>query len=266
MNKKSISKFFKSIGETIDKRSPEILTILGVTGMVTTTILAVKATPKVMNLIVEAENDKHEATNGENAKLTYLEIVKVAWKPYIPALISGITSAACIIGANSANAKRNAALATAYKLTETAFYDYKEKVIETIGEKKEEQVRKKVAQKQIDENPAPSKEVMIIGDGEVLCMDGISKRYFKSSIETIRRAINDLNADMAICEPYISLSQVYDEFGLSHTAFSDDMGWSLFKQRQIEVTFDPGITEDGRPCIVVDYLARPEYDFNRIGR
>lgn len=265
MNKKSITKFFKSIGNSLDKHSPEILTAMGVVGMVTTTVLAVKATPKAMSLIMEAENDKYEATDGEDAELTYLEMVKACWTPYVPALISGVVSASCIIGANSVNAKRNAALATAYKLTETAFFDYKEKVIETIGEKKEEQVRKKVAQKQIDENPAPSKEVMIIGDGEVLCMDGISKRYFKSTVETMRKVINDLNADMATCEPYISLSQVYDGFGLSHTAFSDDMGWSLFKQRQIDVTFDPGITEDGKPCLVVDYLARPEYEFDRIG-
>lgn len=263
MNKNSITNFFKGIGNTVQKHSPEILTGIGITGMITTTVLAVKATPKAMDLIVEAESKKYEATDGQE-ELTYFELVKAGWKPYIPAIISGVGSIACIIGASSVNAKRNAALATAYKITETAFLDYKDKVIETIGEKKEEQVRKKVAQKQIDENPAPSKEVMIIGDNEVLCMEAISKRYFKSSIETIRKIINDLNADMACGEPYISLSQFYDAIGLPHTAFSDQMGWSLFKERQIEVTFDGGITEDGRPCVVVDFLARPTYDFDRL--
>ena len=274
MNKQSITKIFKDIGNAVQKHSPEILTGFGIAGFVTTTVLAVKATPKALQLIDEKKMEIFDDLDprdipGNNAdyhdiSLKPTEVIKSAWKPYIPAVITGIASAACLIGANSVNAKRNAALATAYKLSETALINYKEKVIETIGEKKETEVRKKVAQKHIDESPAPSKEIVVIGGDEVLFLDAISKRSFKSTGNDIDAIVNKLNADMVTGEPYISLSQFYDEVGLSHTANSDEIGWSLFHGGTIQIDYTPGITEDNKPCFVLDYMVRPRYDFDRL--
>ena len=131
MNKETILKFFNTVKAGTIKHSPEILTGVGIAGMITTTVPAVKATPKALDLIAIAEDEKNDT-------LTKVEVVKTAWKPYIPAAVTCAASITCLIGASAVNAKRNAALATAYELSKTALTEYKEKVIETVGAKKEE--------------------------------------------------------------------------------------------------------------------------------
>jgi hypothetical protein len=233
--------------------------------MITTVVLAVKATPKALKLIDEAEYDKAYANEDELKPLTPVETVKVAWKPYIPAAVTGAVSIACLIGANSVHARRNAALATAYKLSETAFSEYKEKVIETIGDKKEKAVREKIAQDKVEKNPVSKHEVIIAGPGDVLFLEPVSMRYFTSDIETIRRIINDLNYRMTSgMEEYISLSEFYDEIGLSHTQYSDQMGWNIGKDGPIRIDMTPTTADDGRPCLMLDYFVSPRYDYSKL--
>ena len=200
MNKESFSKFFKTVKKNVGKRSPEILTGIGIVGMVTTTILAVKATPRALDLINDAAIEKvdNQVKSGKepdemSSKLTTIDIIKAAWKPYIPAAITGAVSIACLIGASSVNARRNAALYSAYKLSETALSDYKDQVIETIGEKKDKEIREKIAQKKVDDQPVSKSEVIVTGTGNVLFLEPVSQRYFTSDIETVRKIINDLN-------------------------------------------------------------------------
>ena len=69
MNKESIVNFFNGVRSTMDKHSPEILTGIGITGMITTTILAVKSTPKALELIEESKNKKEEETVEHNCKV-----------------------------------------------------------------------------------------------------------------------------------------------------------------------------------------------------
>ena len=252
MNEK-VTKFINDVKTTLDKNSPAILTGIGITGMITTTVLAVKATPKALMLIDDAENEKCE-------ELTALETVKVAWKPYIPAVISGTVSVACIIGANSVNAKRNAALATAYKLSETALSEYRDKVVETIGEKKERIVRDKVAEERVKKNPVSKNEVIVTGNGKTLCFDPISGRYFMCSIETIKRAENELNKQMLHdISGYVSLNEFYDELGLDHTSVGDDLGWNT--DQLIDINFSSQLNDNGEPSVVLDYLVAPKYDY-----
>ena len=274
MNKESILKVFKTIKAGTIKHSPEILTGVGIAGMITTTVLAVKATPKVLMLIdskkqeIFDELDPSEVpgntTNYKDLQLKPIEVVKVAWKSYIPAAVTCVASVTCLIGASSVNAKRNAALATAYELSKTALADYKEKVVETVGEKKEGIIREKVAQKKVDENPPTKSEVIITGSGDVLFLEPVSMRYFKSDIENIRKIINDLNYRLtAGMEEYISLSELYDEIGLSHTAQSDDIGWNIYRDGQINIDFPATKTEKGEPCLMLEYTVEPRYDYHR---
>ena len=256
MNKK-LAKFFTDSKKTISKHSPEILTGLGIAGFITTTVMAVKATPKAMWLIEE------EKDTLEKDKLTVVETVKVAWKPYIPAAITGVSSVACIIGASSVNYKRNAALATAYQVSRAALSEYKEKVVETIGEKKEKQIRDKVAKDKIEKHPASKTEVIITDNGNVLCYDPLSGRYFNSSIEYIRKVVNDLNFRMIGGEMYISLNEFYNEIGLSDIKRGDDIGWNI-SRGQIEVSFSSQLSDDGKPCIVIDYMVDPKEDFSKL--
>lgn len=259
MNKQTVSNFFKGIQSTVTKHSPEILIGVGIASMITSTVLAVKATPKALKMIDEKKYYEDKDV------LTPIETVKTAWKPYVPAVVTGAVGVACLIGGNSAHVRRNAALATAYKLSETAFSEYKEKVIETIGEKKEKTVREHVAQEKVNNNPSSTNEVIITGGGDVLFLEPVSMRYFTSDIEKIRRIINDINYRLTSgMEEYISLSEFYDEIGLSHTSTSDDLGWNLGRDGQIRIDFPAAKTESGKPCLVLEYHVSPRYNYHKL--
>lgn len=272
MNKTDVTKCFKMVKQFAKKRSPEILTGIGIAGMITTTILAVKATPKALQLIEEEKNRRTDKilegmspNEDENCwqvvKLKPIEVAKVAWKPYIPAVLLGASSVACLIGANSVHARRQAALYSAYKLSETAFTEYRDKVLETVGKETEKEVRDKVAKDKVEKNPASKTEIYMTGKGESLFYDPISDRHFMSDIETIRKIVNDLNYAMGYgSEMYVSLSQLYDELGLKHTSISDNIGWNI-RDGLIEPDFSSQIDE-GKPCIVLDWLKVPSYDFD----
>ena len=254
MGKTNLATIAKDIRKFASKRSPEILTGIGIAGMITTTILAVRATPKALELI---EEQKEEESVDE---LSSFEVVKVAWKPYIPAMVTCVASTACLIGASSVNTKRNAALATAYKLSETALSEYRDKVVETIGEKKERIVRDKVAEERVKKNPVSKNEVIVTGNGKTLCFDPISGRYFMCSIETIKKAENTLNKQMLHdISGYVSLNEFYDELGLDHTSVGNDLGWNT--NQLIDIDFSSQLNDNGEPSVVLDYLVAPKCDY-----
>lgn len=267
MNKLNATQMFSTAKAFAVKHSPEILTGIGIAGMFTTTVLAVKATPKALELIEEAERAKHVKLNGDyhnigREPLTKLETFKVAWKPYIPAAITGVLSTTCLIGASATNYKRNAALATAYQVVSTTLADYKEQVVESIGEKKEKTIREKVAQKQVDRITETPQQVIITGSGDVLFIDPVSQRTFTSDIEKVRKIFNDLNYRMVVgMEEYISLSELYDELGLDRTSISDELGWNLGKDGQIEYELHAATTHEGKPALMLEFLVAPRRGF-----
>lgn len=258
MNKPNVADLFKSFKMVVSKHSPEILTGIGIAGMITTTILAVKATPKALDLIAAAEDEKFD--NGHGEALTKLEVVKAAWKPYIPAAIACVTSATCLIGASSAHSKRNAALATAYNLSATALSEYKEKVIETIGEKKERTIRDKVAEERVKKEPVNPSAIIVSGNGNTRCFDTITKRRFTSDIEAIKKIVNELNRRMINGDDYVSLNDFYYELGLDGSSIGDELGWNV-SDGLIELDFSAQLDKDGVPCIVIDYTVTPKRGF-----
>lgn len=259
MNKSSMTELFKGVKMTLSRHSPEILTGLGIAGMITTTILAVRATPKALELI----NDKKEELEiDQTERLTVVETVKTTWKCYIPAAVTGATSVACLISASSVNVRRNAALTAAYNLSATALSEYKDKVIETVGEKKEQLVRDKVAEERLKKEPANQSAIIISGKGNTRCFDTITKQRFTSDIETIRGIVNDLNERMINGEDCISLNEFYYELGIDGTTIGDELGWNISRGK-IKVDFNAQLDTDGVPCIVIDYVVPPEYGFNR---
>lgn len=253
MNKK-LTNFFKSTRRFLGKHSPEILTGFGVTGMIGTTILAVQATPKALILIDEK---KKELNTDE---LTVKETVKAAWKPYIPAVVLGVVSVSCIIGASAVNAKRNAALATAYTISERTLLRYRDKVIDTIGEKKEKEIREKVAQDEVNNKPVSNSQVIITSKGNTLCMDAISGRYFRSDLDKIRKIVHELNRQLTYNQ-YVSLAEFYNEIGLDPIKNSSRLGWNL-SDGIIELHFSTCLAENDEPCVVVDYNIAPRYGFD----
>lgn len=230
----------------LKKHGPEILTGLGVIGMFSAAVMSATATPKAVKLMDERKKEL------ETEELTAAQTVKTVWKCYIPAAVTGAVSAACIVGASSVNLRRNAALAAAYTLSETAFNDYREQTLKAVGEKKEEEIRDMVAVKSRERCPVKDREVIVTDKGNSLCFDMSSGRYFTSDIESVRRAVNTINEAM-INDPcgYATLNDFYDEIGLKHTSVGDRLGWCI--GRNLYVNFTSDIAEDGRPCLVIGY-------------
>lgn len=258
MNKLNLAKFFKTTQLALKKHSPELLTGMGIAGMVGTVVLAVRATPKALKLI-EEEKSKQWVD-----KLSVKDTVKATWKCYIPTTVSGLASAACFIGSHTVHARRTAVLATAYSLSETAFKEYKDKVVEVIGDKKERTVREKIAQDRIDKREIKSSEVILTDKGDTLFLDPISDRLFRSDIETVHRAANKVNYLMTH-DPFdgaACLSDFYDELGLAHTLISDKLGWNYQNGAGLlEVDLHPA-EKEGKPCFMLDYNFIPTYEFS----
>ena len=105
----------------LSRNGSTILTIMGGVGVVATSVMAVKATPKALQLLDKAEQEKGE-------KLTKLETVKVAAPVYIPTVLIGTSTLICVFGANVLNKHKQASLASAYALIDTSFKEYKKKV------------------------------------------------------------------------------------------------------------------------------------------
>lgn len=251
-----ITKLFISTRKFLGKHSPEILTGLGISGMISTTILAVKATPKALVLLEE------KRLENNNEKLTKIETVKTAWRPYIPAAVIGVASITCLIGASSVNHKRNAALTAAYAISENTLTRYRDKVIETLGEKKDKEIIDKVSQDRVNENPKVDSQIIISSKGNTLFMDSISGRYFKSDLDYIKKAVNKLNRDMTL-DYYVSLEDFYNEIGLKPTKNSSNLGWNL-NDGLIEINISTCLTDDDQPCIVLDYNIAPRYEFDKL--
>ncbi len=242
----------KSICMATKKYSPEILTGIGIAGMITTTIMAVKATPKALILI---EDKKDEL---ETEKLTPIETIKAAWTCYIPSALICTVSLCCLIGASSTNFRRNAALATAYTLSESSIKEYQEKVTQTIGEKKEHAIRDEIVKDKIADDPVRNVIITEKGDSAI-CYDVLSGRYFKSDQGEINRIVNELNRRMRD-EMYISLNDFYFELGLDSVKLGDELGWNIDKG-YIDIYFSSHLDAKGTPCLVLDYRVAPVYDY-----
>lgn len=274
MKKGNVSKIFKNVKVSLSKHSPEILTGIGIAGMITSTALAVKATPKALKLIEqrkeEINNQKFEEEINKDGslkdykdikKLTLKDTIKTTWKCYIPAAVTTGISIACLVGASSVHIKRNALLATAYQLSETALTEYKEKVVETIGEKKEKDIRDKINKDHIEKNPVSNNQVFITEKGNTLCYDHLSGRYFKSDIDKINKCVNEINKRLNH-DYYVSLNDLYCELGLEPIQLGYVLGWNS-DMGLIELEYGSQLADDGTPCLVLDFMKSPKYDYDK---
>lgn len=252
MSNKIVSKVVKATRT----HSPEIMIGAGIIGMITSTVLAVKATPVALNLIEGGKADFGVT------KLTKKEIVKTAWKVYVPSAILGSLSIGCIIAGTKASLGRTAAMSTAYALSETAVKTYQDKIVQVCGEEKAEEIRKEVIKETITQKPviiddSESTFVANTGEGLTLFYDSLTGRYFRSSVNAVERAVNIINKRMR-SEDYITVNNLYNEIGLGSIEIGDLLGWSIDRD-DVEITYDSGIEVDGQPYVIVElkHLPRP---------
>lgn len=252
----NISEIAKTAWASTKRHSPEVFTGLGIAGMLTAGIMAVRATPKALYLI-----DREEIQNNEGYALNKKQKFKTAWKCYIPSVAVAAVSTACLITAQAQNLRRNAALATAYTLSETALKEYQAKVVETIGDKKEQRVRDEIAKDKVEAANIVPTNVIITDKGNTLCYDVISGRTFKSDIDAIKKTVNELNRRL-ISDNYISLNDFYYDIGLDGIKIGEDLGWNV-DDGLIDLKFSSQLVGGETPCLVMDYQVAPKYEYFR---
>jgi hypothetical protein len=194
------------------------------------------------------------------SRLDYKEKVKLTWTLYIPATTSAVLTCGAVIGANQIGTRRAAAVAAAFSLSEKAFGEYKEQVAKKFGETKASVIVDEVQQERMNRNPVQDREVIIL-TGEQLCYDSYSGRYFQSDMESLKKAMNDLNFKINN-NNYASLSDFYDLIGLDRTAVSEDVGWNLDKL--LDIHFSTVLATDGRPAIALEYRVEPIRNYFRV--
>lgn len=262
MSNQTFKTTMRILAKRAEKKAPTIATIAGIGLGGATVVLAVKETPKALVLIEEKKREIAEETGERVEKLHPVDVVKATWKCYVPAATTGVMSVLCIAGANSIYARRNAALLAAYAFSESSFKEYKDKVVETLGEKKEKTVREAIAQDKLDRDPVTNKEVFITDKGETLCYDAMTGRYFKSDQNSIEKAINAVNRIM-INHEYVSLNYLYYELGLEGTKMGNELGWRI-DGGTIKADYHAMLAKDGTPCLVLDFDKGPVYGFDEI--
>lgn len=238
--------FFKRNGSTI-------LTCVGGVGVVATAIMSVKATPKALTLLENAKEEKGE-------ELTKLETVKVAGPAYIPAIVTGAATIACIFGANILSNHQQAALMSAYALLDNSYKEYKDKVQELYGEDADGRVREELAKDKYEEG-----KFTLEGDNK-LFFDEYSGEYFESTLEDVVRAEYILNRDLSY-HGYATLNEFYALLKLPETEYGDILGWNadMINEMQwykwVEFNHRKVILDDGLECYILEIMTEPVPNF-----
>lgn len=245
----------------MNDNSTTILSGVAVAGTVTTAYLTGRATFKAAQII---ENEKKELEN-ENGKgdveITLPAQIWLVWRLYIPPVVTCVTTVTCIIAAHRIGAKKIAALAVSSAISERALQEYKTKVVEKLGPKQDVAIRDEIAQERVLNQPVRSGEVIIAGGGEVLFFDMTTGRYFQSTVEEVKKAVNKVNHDLNNFM-YASLSRFYEELDIPPTTYSDSVGWNA--NEHMDINFSTVLSSDNRPCIAIDFDPTPFVEYDRL--
>lgn len=172
-----------------------ILTVMGAIGVIATTASAIKATTKASELLDEARKDYPYDLNK-------IEIIRIIGPTYIPTILIGLSTIACIFGANALNKRQQAIMASSYALLNNSYNNYREKVKELYGE----DANKKVIKELAINSPKKYSEPIIASDEKKLFFDFNSLQYFESTMDEVLQKIetDDGSECYIISTPYIN--------------------------------------------------------------
>lgn len=234
----------------INRNGATILTCVSGVGVVATSVMAVRETPKALRRIEAAKEEK----GGE---LTKLEIVKVAGPAYIPAVAMGVSTIACIFGANALNKRKQAALMSAYALLDSSYKEYKRKVIDLYGEEADDRVREEIAKDHYEEP---------IESDDPLFYDEFSQRYFNAPTEKVIKAEYEINKKISLWGG-AEVNEFYEWLDIPQLDEVRHMGWSTgglmgetwkdwldFKHKKV-------VLDDGLECTIISPWPEPMYDY-----
>lgn len=242
----------------IFKNKATLLAIVGSIGVIVTAVSAVKATPKAIDILGRAEYENKE-------KLSKKEIVAKTVPVYIPTILIGTATIACIIGADILSKNQQKCIASAYILAENAYKDYKNKVRELYGEETHQRILEEIAVAK-DVNITASTfiecanlEFKDSNEEERLFYDFYSSRYFKSTISKVLQAEYHLNRNF-ILGGRINVNQFYEFLGLDELMCGDEIGWDIGSGLSwIDFNHKLSTLDDGMECYIIDMVFEPSY-------
>ena len=248
MNTDILKHAFYKAAFQLRKHSPEILTALGIGGVVTGTVMACVATTKLdktMEPHKKELDDIHTNPNPdekEHCKEITKAYAKTAWdlaKLYGPAAIVEGCSIACLLGSHKIMRDRNAALAAAYTTVSNAFDSYKKRVADKLGEEAEKELRYGIRTEEVDEEyedkkgkvKTRKKTVKTMSDREkspwsrfyAQGCDGWSKDPGQNVI-TLGAKESFLNKRLQL-RGYLFLNEVYEYLGIAPIREGQYLGW-----------------------------------------
>ena len=235
------------------RNSSTILTCVGSIGVVTTAVLAVKATPKAIRLLKSAEEEKGE-------ELTTLETVKIAGPAYIPAAITGVSTIACIFGANILSKRQQVSLMSAYALVENSYKEYKNKLKTLYGDDADKEITKEIVKDRYENYDAS------VSDEKQLFFDYFSMRYFESTMEEVLIGENNFNKKLTL-NGYASLNELYDSLGIPRVDYGYELGWShnaggaFYGYSWIDFEHEKITLEGDLECCIISMSHEPTADF-----
>lgn len=225
------------------KHSSTILSIVSGIGVITTTALAVKATPKALKLIEEKKESE------DKIDLTIFETVQTAWKPYIPAAISMLTTLTCIFSNNYLNTKRQATIIAAYTHLQNMYRDFVDKTNELYPDN---HIQSDLIQKEYD-------HPVSLADDELLFFDFESCRYFQASMTDVIHAEETLNSEFAAAG-WVNLNEFYEFLGIPKRDEFNDYGW-ICDDQYYELKFNHELAQndDGLECYIITMQTPPRF-------
>lgn len=238
----------------LKRNSSTILTCIGAVGVVATTVTAVKATPKAIALLDQAKKEKGE-------ELTTLETVKIAGPVYVPTVVLGASTLACIFGANVLSQRGQASIMSAYALADRSYKDYRKKVDELYGEEAGTQVRAGIAKDKYKAEPRHELE-----DGQRLYYDFHSGRYFEATPAAVKTAEYELNRKLML-DDCAYLNEWYYLLDMEPLDHGLDFGWStpansdMYWQTWIDFHHEKVVMDDGLECIIISFMQEPYSNF-----
>lgn len=247
----------KAILKLLSEHSPQILTGLAIGGYFFAGVWAVKDTPKFEKAIA----DRKEELGVE--KLPPQDILMAALPTYGPAVGMFTLATLAVITGMKEQTRRNTVMAAAYTISETALKNYREKVVETIGEDKETDIRERLAVDKMTEAGATEANIPVTdhfhGRYTLRCWEPLARKTFYSDRETIRRAMNNVNKQMRN-DISITLNEWLDAIGCDRLdeAIGDKLGWDI-DRGDIDISFGSCLDSDGIPCLALDYVIPPHY-------
>lgn len=237
----------------LSRNSSTILTCIGGIGVIVTSVMAVKSTPKALELLKEAEEEKGE-------KLTNFEKVQVAGPAYIPSVLVGVSTIACIFGANALNKHQQAALMSAYALVDSSYKEYRNKVAELYGEHADTRVKAEIV------GDKYRKEDISVDDDKQLFYDDFSEQYFEARMEDVIRAEYEINRKISLWGG-ASLNEFYEALDIPTKDYGEYLGWSsgglmeMAWSDWLDFDHEKVILEDGLECYIITMSVEPMYDY-----